>query len=159
MNGYEGRPLAASKAELIRSLQSLQAVHQFQIIFYNSQVTAFNPSPSQPPQLMFATEQNKALAAQFIRNVPADNGTRHMEPLRLALRLAPDVVFFLTDAGEPQLSPADLESLRRLNVGTVINAIEFGTGPDPGGDNFLARLARQNDGQHVYVDVTRLPGR
>jgi hypothetical protein len=158
MNGFEGRPLAASKAELIKSLQALQAIHQFQIIFYNAQVTAFNPSPSQPPKVMFATEQNKALAAQFVRNVPAYNGTRHMEPLRLALRLAPDVIFFLTDAGEPQLSAADLESLQRLNSGTVIHAIEFGAGPDPGGDNFLARLARQNDGQHVYVDVTRLPG-
>lgn len=159
MNGFEGRPLAASKAELIKSLQSLQATHQFQIIFYNSQVTAFTPSPSQPPQLMFATEQNKALAAQFVRNVPAANGTKHMEPLRLALRLAPDVIFFLTDAGEPQLSAGDLESLRRLNAGTVINAIEFGVGPDPGGYDFLAQLARENDGQHVYVDVTRLPGR
>ena len=158
MNGYEGRPLAASKAELIRSLQSLQPIHQFQIIFYNAQVTAFNPSPSQPPQLMFATEANKALAAQFVGQVPAWNGTRHMDPLRLALRLAPDVIFFLTDAGEPQLSAADLEDLRRLNTGTVINAIEFGAGPDPGGENFLVGLARQNNGQHVYVDVTRLPG-
>jgi hypothetical protein len=158
MNGFEGRPLAASKAELTKSLQSLQAIHQFQIIFYNAQVTAFNPSPSQPPKVMFATEQNKTLAAQFVRHVPAYNGTRHMEPLRLALRLAPDVIFFLTDAGEPQLSAADLESLQRLNSGTVIHTIEFGAGPDPGGDNFLARLARQNDGQHVYVDVTRLPG-
>lgn len=158
MNGFERRPLAASKAELIKSLQALQPIHQFQIIFYNAQVTAFNPSPSQPPKVMFATEQNKALAAQFVRNVPAYNGTQHMAPLRLALRLAPDVVFFLTDAGEPRLSAADLESLRRLNSGTVIHTIEFGAGPDPGGDNFLARLARQNDGQHVYVDVTRLPG-
>ncbi len=159
MNGYQGRPLAASKAELIKSLQSLQAIHQFQIIFYNAEVTAFNPSPSQPPQVMFATEQNKALAADFVRQVPAFNGTRHMVPLQLALRLAPDVIFFLTDAGEPQLSTVDLESLRRLNTGTVINAIEFGAGPDPGGDNFLVRLARQNNGQHVYVDVTRLPNR
>lgn len=157
MNAYQGRPLAASKAELIKSLQSLQPIHQFQIIFYNEQTTVFNPSGGQPAQLMFATESNKALAADFVRRVPAFDGTRHLNALRLALRLAPDVIFFLTDAGEPQLSAADLEDLRRLNAGTVINAIEFGTGPDPGGDNFLLRLARQNDGQHVYVDVTQLP--
>jgi hypothetical protein len=67
------------------------------------------------------------------------------------------VVFFLTDAAEPELSPAELEELRRINAGTVINTIEFGAGPALGGDNFLKKLARQNDGQHVYVDVTRLP--
>jgi len=157
MNDYRGRPLAASKVELIKSLQSLRPIHQFQIIFYNEQATVFNPNPSQPPQLLFATESNKELAADFIRQVPAFDGTRHLNALRLALRLAPDVIFFLTDAGEPQLSSADLEDLRELNAGTVINAIEFGTGPDPGGDNFLVRLARQNDGQHAYVDVTALP--
>ena len=159
MNDYQRRPLAASRAELVKSLQSLQPTHQFQILFYNSGVTAFNPSRAQRPQLMFATEQNKKLAAQFVEQVPASNGTQHMAPLRLALRLAPDVIFFLTDAGEPQLTASELESLRRLNAGTVINAIEFGIGPDPGGDNFLVRLARQSGGQHVYIDVTRLPAR
>lgn len=157
MNGFEGRPLAASKAELIKSLQALQPTHQFQIIFYNTEVTAFNPSSSPSAGVIFATDQNKALAAQFVRQVPASGGTRHTRPLSLALRLAPDVIFFLTDAGEPELRAADLQSLRKLNSGTVIHAIEFGAGPNPGGDNFLARLARQNDGQHVYVDVTRLP--
>jgi hypothetical protein len=157
MNDHQGRPLAAAKAELIRSLQSLGPAHQFQIIFYNEQPIAFKLNPSQPPQLVFATESNKALAADFVRQVHAFDGTRHLDALRLALRLAPDVVFFLTDAGEPQLSVAGLETFRQLNAGTVINAIEFGVGPDPGGDNFLVRLARQNDGQHVYVDVTRLP--
>jgi hypothetical protein len=157
MNGFEGRPLAASKAELIKSLGALQATHQFHIIFYNTEVTAFHPSASQSPGVIFATDQNKALAAQFVRQVPASGGTRHVKPLSLALRLAPDVIFFLTDAGEPELSAADLQSLRRLNAGTVIHAIEFGAGPNPGGENFLTRLARQNEGQHVYVDVTTLP--
>jgi len=157
MNGFEGRPLAACKAELIKSLQALQPTHQFQIIFYNTEVTAFNPSLSQTPGVIFATDQNKALAAQFVRQMTASGGTRHMRPLSLALRLAPDVIFFLTDAGEPEMSAADLQSLRKLNSGTVVHAIEFGAGPNPGGDNFLARLARQNDGQHIYVDVTRLP--
>lgn len=157
MNGFEGRPLAASKAELIRSLQALQPTHQFHIIFYNTEVTAFNPSASPSPGVIFATDQNKALAAQFVRQVPASGGTRHMRPLSLALRLAPDVIFFLTDAGEPELSNAELQSLRKLNSGSVVHAIEFGAGPNPGGDNFLARLARQNDGQHVYVDVSQLP--
>ena len=155
MAGFEGRPLAASKAELIKSLQALEPTHQFQIIFYNHEVTAFRPSQSSG--VTFATEQNKELATQFVRQMTATGGTRHMRPLTLALRSAPDVIFFLTDAGEPEMRATDLQTLRRLNSGTVIHAIEFGVGPSLGDDNFLVRLARQNDGQHVYVDVSRLP--
>jgi hypothetical protein len=39
----------------------------------------------------------------------------------------------------------------------VINTIEFGVGPALDRDNFMKRLARQNAGRHVYVDVTQLP--
>jgi hypothetical protein len=157
MSGYQGRPLAAAKAELIKSLQSLTATNQFQIIFYNNQVAAFNPNPEQSARLMFADDKTKDMAERFIRGMPAAGGTEHMVPLQLALRMSPDVIFFLTDAAEPKLSANQLERLRRLNSGTVIHAIEFGAGPFPGGDNFLMRLARQNDGRHTYVDVTRLP--
>jgi hypothetical protein len=157
MNGYQGRPLAAAKAELIRSLNGLQPIHQFQIIFYNTQISVFNPLAPQAPRVMFADEKTKAAAEAYIRGIRASGGTRHMEPLRLALRLAPDVIFFLTDAADPQLTEDELRDLRRLNAGTVIHAIEFGAGPRMGGDNFLLKLARENDGRHVYVDVTRLP--
>jgi hypothetical protein len=83
-----------------------------------------------------------------------------MEPLKLALALQPDVIFLLTDAEEPSLNSSELAAIRRQNrAGTSINAIEFGSGPFRGGENFLVRLARQNSGKHVYVDVTRLAAR
>ncbi len=159
MNGYEGRPLAAAKAELVNSIKLLKATSQFQIIFYNNEVTAFQPNPGQQPRLMFADDGTKALAERFVRQLPALGSTEHMKPLQLALRLAPDVIFFLTDAADPQLSARQLDQLRRMNAGTVIHTIEFGPGPFAGGDNFLMKLARQNNGRHTYVDVTRLPGR
>ena len=159
MSGFQGRPLAAAKSELMKSLQSLTSTNQFQIIFYNNRVSVFNPYDPQQPRLMFGDDGNKAMAEQFVRQIMASGGTSHMEPLRLALRLAPDVIFFLTDAADPQLSPGQLRELNRLNSGTVVNTIEFGSGPFPGGDNFLQKLARQNDGQHVYVDVAKLPFR
>jgi hypothetical protein len=159
MNGFQGRPLAAAKAELIQSIRMLASTQQFQVIFYNHDVTVFNPNPSLAPRLMFADDGTKDLAEQFIRALPATGGTEHIEALRRALLLGPDVIFFLTDAEDPQLTARQLEQLRRLNRGSVIHAIEFGTGPPSGGDNFLMRLARQNNGQHTYVDVTRLPAR
>jgi von Willebrand factor type A domain len=159
MSDFEGRPLAAAKAELLKSLQVLRATNQFQIIFYNHELAPFNPYHPQPPRLMFGDERTKEQAEQFVRQIRANGGTRHVEPLKLALRLAPDVVFFLTDAAEPELTAQQLEEIARLNRGTVIQAIEFGVGPAAGRDNFMMKLARQSGGRYVYVDVTQLPNR
>jgi len=154
MGGSGNSPFNAAKAQLIASLADLEDIHQFQIIFYNEDFQIFNPS-GQPGRLAFATEQNKELARRFIGGVIADGATQHEGPLRAAMRLGPDVIFFLTDADEPELSAARLAALRRLNSGNAsINCIEFGQGPKIGGENFLQRLAAQNGGQYVYMDVS-----
>jgi hypothetical protein len=74
----------------------------------------------------------------------------------MAIRLQPDVIFFLTDADEPKLSPNQLARLHRAAAGISINAIEFGFGPQADRDNFLVQLAQQNDGRHVYVDISKV---
>lgn len=152
----EGTPLAAAKEQLIGSLESLDKVHQFQIIFYNQRPFVMQLDPGQPPGMEFANDAGKKRAESFIGSILADGGTRHMEALELALRLKPDVIFFLTDAEDPVLSAADLARIRRLNSGTSINAIEFGTGPSDGSLNFLKRLADQNHGNYGYVDISKL---
>ena len=157
MQGFQGRPMAASRAELLNSLQGLASIHQFQIVFYNDRTSVFSPFPGQRPQLMFGTKENKGLAAEFVRNVLPAGSTRHMEALLQALGMQPDVIFFLTDAAEPQLTPGELAEIKARNrANAVINSIEFGSGPFQGGNNFLVKLANQNGGKHVYVDVTRL---
>jgi hypothetical protein len=157
MSGFEGRPLAAAKRELATSLRSLESTHQFQIIFYNNRPSVFNPFAPQPPRMVFGEDKNKRLAEDYIRNMTADGGTDHMLAINLALGLAPDVVFYLTDADDPQLTAADLAHIERRNRGIVFNTIEFGAGPQRSSNNFLVRLARQTGGQHAYVDVTQLP--
>jgi hypothetical protein len=158
-DGYQGRPLAAEKRELIASLKDLDDIHQFQIVFYNEQPTVFNPDAPQPPKMLFGEASTKRLAQNFVRGIIAAGGTRHVAALRLALNMRPDVVFFLTDAGDPVMTANELEDIRQRNMraGATINVIEFGAGPNPGSQNFLVRLAQQNSGQYVYVDVTRLP--
>jgi hypothetical protein len=157
MSGFEGRPLRAAKRELVASLQSLRGVHQFQIIFYNQNPALMTLSRGQAPKLFFADDEGKQLAENFVRGVVADGGTRHLEALKLALQMRPDVIFFLTDADEPRLTNSELAQIRQLNHGTVINAVEYGAGPSFGERTFLQQLAEQNDGQHRYVDVTELP--
>lgn len=158
MSGHGGKPLAAAKAELIKSLAALQSVHQFQIVFYNQRPHVFNPFPDRAAQMIFGTERDKEAAIDFVRRVVADGSTEHMQALKMAVNLGPDVIFFLTDAAEPKLTESDFKLISRWNrANASINTIEFGAGPFRGGENFLVRLAEQNNGRHVYVDVTRLP--
>jgi hypothetical protein len=158
MDGHGGAPLRAAKAELMASLRDLGSAQQFQIIFYNEQPHAFT-LPGAPGRLVFGSDQNKRLAERFVGGVTADGATRHEDALMMALRLVPDVIFFLTDADEPRLSVKQLAEISRRNRGSAIHTIEFGYGVQVDRDNFLARLAQQNGGRHVYVDVSDLIGR
>jgi hypothetical protein len=154
MSGSGRNSLRAVKTELAESLKNLDTVHQFQIIFYNERPTIFNPTGT-PGRLAFATEANKQRATRFIDSITAEGGTDHEEALKLAIRLRPDVIFFLTDADEPKLTSAQLEKIRHLAAGIVINVIEFGPGPKPAQESFLTVLARQNGGGYAYVDISR----
>ena len=84
----------------------------------------------------------------------ATGSTRHLPALKMALALRPDVIFFLTDADEPQLTDDELRQVQRWNQATAINAIEFGFGPQSRRVTFLVRLAQENGGQHAYVDIS-----
>lgn len=153
MGGSGRTSLAAVKQELVKSLENLDTVHQFQIIFYNDRPLPFNPS-GVPGRLAFATEANKQRVLHFLDTVVADGGTDHEEALRAACGMRPDVIFLLTDGDEPRLTAEQLAKIERWSAGIQINTIEFGPGPKPAGDSFLVRLARQSGGNYVYVDTT-----
>ncbi len=156
MTDLDGLPMRAAKSHLVASLVTLDDVHQFQIIFYNDRLTFFNPRAPLPPGLLFASEGVKRQAVSFVRDIAADGGTNHIDALNRGIALQPDVIFFLTDADDPQLSSADLSEIRRRNKGTIINTVEFGAGAEPKTERTLANLARENGGQYVYVDVLNL---
>jgi hypothetical protein len=152
MEGYQARPLLAAKQELLQSLASLGDNHQFQIIFYNDSVRPFNPDGLSA--MYFATEEKKREALNFVRSIRGDSGTDHLNALRFALRLSPDVVFLLTDA-EGGFTAAELRQVSGYNrSGAVINAIEFGE--RRGGDRSLATLARENGGQYIFKNIRTL---
>jgi len=149
--------MRSAKAALVSSLQSLAETQQFQIIFYNQTPRLLSPANGKSSVLMFATELNKTLARQQISGTEPDLGTAHIPALELALRLNPEVMFFLTDADQPQMTAQELSSIQKLNSGrTRIHAIEFGEGGEVDVENFLKKLARQNGGTYRYFDVKRL---
>lgn len=147
--------LQVAKSEVIASLQSLEPTQQFQVIFYNNNYREMSLR-NLPPSLWWATDIRKNQARQYISSIAADGGTMHMSALKKAISYSPEHIFFLTDADQPQLSAADLNEIKQTNRGrSTIHTIEFGRGGNLNVDNFLKKLARQNNGSYRYRDVTR----
>jgi hypothetical protein len=152
----DGAPLAAAKEQLLASLEGLDSVHQFQVIFFNHEVQAWDMTGGQR-RIPFATESNKELARRFVAGVVADGGTERKAPLLKALAWGPDAIFFLTDADDVMPAYDVAEAVERAQrSGTAIACIEFGAGPAPEGDSFLKQLAHDTGGDYVYVDTTML---
>lgn len=157
MNGFGGLPLRSAKRELIRSLNSLSPHQQFQIIFYNENVKPFQMAGS-PMQMVSGEPASLKRAERYIQSIRAFGGTEHKNALLMALRMSPDVIFFLTDANIPRLSRSELNVVqtRAERSGTTIHAIEFGSNPVGSPSSFLRELAAMNSGQYQYVDIGAL---
>ena len=151
----EGMPVRAAKAELIRSLDSLGDLHQFNIVFYSTDYQLWQPGRRLP----FATPTNKQNAVRFVESMTAAGNTNHYPPLEAAIAHRPDVIFFLTDGErKDDLSPLQLSTIERMNSrmgrGTQINVIQFGSGGlTDSPSKSLQQLADQNNGEYRYVNV------
>jgi Mg-chelatase subunit ChlD len=151
---HEAR-MKAAKNELLNSLKDLDQRQQFYIIFYNEAPRLFDPGISKG-RLVFATDDNKRRAEQFIAGVRPDGGTNHMAALTAALRLRPDVIFLLTDGeAKDDLSADELKRIDAINGGAaIINVVQFA--PEPRPSSSLVELAQANRGEQVFVDVNKL---
>ncbi|MDA7951801.1 MAG: hypothetical protein MPJ24_09980 [Pirellulaceae bacterium] len=154
--------MEAAKAELKKGLSQLEETHQFQIMFYNTETEVFDPkgltsTAGLSPTLVYATEANTQLAEKFIRRIQPLGATNHRQAIDRALAFGPDVIFFLTDGTEPQISSEALAQIRRDNrSAATINTIEFGVKAAPASRNFLVDLAEQNDGEYTYIQVSTI---
>ena len=157
MNVYASGPLRTAKRELLKSLESLNEYHQFQIVFYNESIYPLSSSKG-IGRMIFATDTDKQRATNFVQAVPGLGGTEHLPALKLGLSFAPDVLFFLTDAEDPSLSLGQLAELqqRAERSLTTIHAIQFNVGPAVGDGGWIRALAEMNRGTYKYVDVSDL---
>lgn len=152
MNAYEAAPLRNAKRELLKSLESLNEYNQFQIVFYNDSLSPLSG------KMIFATDTNKRRATGFVRGMPGDGGTAHLPALKQALAMAPEVLFFLTDADDPRLTLPQLDDIQRRAelTRTTIHAIQFNVGPATNDGGWIRNLAVMNRGTFKYVDVTSI---
>lgn len=157
MLGHGGAPLRRAKSELLESLQSLGPVHQFQIVFYNDSPLPLGGLSGGAPKLFNGDDRSKETAMRFVRDISADGGTQHVDALRMALNLGPDVIFFLTDA-DSSPSARELDSLlsRASRGSTTVHAIQFGSGPSRNDGGWIRLLSEGTGGKFRYIDVTEL---
>jgi hypothetical protein len=157
MNGYGSAPLRAAKSELKRSIESLTDAQQFQIIFYNDEAKPFVPAGS-GLSLLVGEKSMLRRASSYVDAIKAFGGTEHFDALKMALRMGPDVIFFLTDARVPRLNASQFAEVKRLaeRSGASIHTIEFGPEAAAPGDSFLRELAADNRGEYRYIPLEQL---
>jgi hypothetical protein len=156
---YSHNAMGAAKNELLKSLRTLNRLQQFQVVFYNTEQKWLKAPGKVDFRFFSADEKTLRLASEFIGEIDPDGGTQHVTAIQLALRLHPDVIFFLTDGGKPGLSSSDLEELKRTNDRhSRIHCVQFSSADDPdaaAAADFLQKLAAQSDGEYVCRDVSR----
>ena len=143
--------IAAAERELIAALDRLEDSLRFQIIAYHHKPTYFDPAA-----MSRATREQKDKVPEFFDTLAAFGGTDHEMALLAALRFSPDVVFLLTDGGDPELGESQIDRIvGRAGRRTVIHCIRFGSGPLRESDDFLRRLALAGGGSYGYVDMSK----
>ena len=150
--------LDRAKRELMASLGLLSPDASFGVVFYDLRANLFS-DPTGRPGLMSATAANKERARTLLGEVVPFGGTDHMNALRTAISIRPEVIFFLSDGD--MLSDRDAADLRPEIGRTRIHAIELGLGANLSRVSALRTLAVGSGGTYRYIDTRKFapPGR
>lgn len=147
--------LTVAKNELMRSLRPLPPEARVAVIFYNQVPKRIVVSGSE--NLVPATESNKAQIETQLERLLPEGGTDHMEALRIALAMKPEVIFFLTDAD--LMTYSDVNKLVQDDLGVRIQTIHFSPGRALPGQSPLKRLAAATGGAYRHIDVNEFGGK
>jgi hypothetical protein len=143
--------LSAAERELVIALRDLRPEHRFQVIAYHDECLYLNRR-----ELLPATDENKRAVSGHLSGLAPLGGTRHEMAISSALRHSPDVIFLFTDGGDPGMTESQIRRVTELASGrTAIHCIAFGWRERREETLFLDRLARENRGTSVYVDLAR----
>jgi hypothetical protein len=146
--------LAIAKRELNASLEQLPPNAEFQIVLYDLDAQPLEIHGQRG--LLKASQENKLRAFQLLEIVRPEGGTDHVKGLKRGLLLAPDVIYYLTDADElrPQ-QVVELTSLNQRGSNARIHCIELSSTQLGQSDTPMRRLARQNRGEYRGIDLAR----
>jgi von Willebrand factor type A domain-containing protein len=135
--------------ELTAHLDTLSPAQTFQVVAYNQSVAYVYGR-----DLLPASEENRHKLVRFVSDLAAFGQTDHTRGLLAALKLNPEVIFLFTDGGDPQPDNGQIRVVREAASGkTSIHCLHFGRGRAGEPARFLQRLAADNRGRYVYIDV------
>jgi hypothetical protein len=129
------------KIELVNSIGQMSQDSQFFVIFFNDQAI---PMPADG--LVNATLDNQMRCLKWVATARTGGQTNPRDALMIALRLNPDVIYFLTD-GEFEFNVVkQVKTANKLK--TPIYTFCFS---DRSGEKFLKQIATQNYGKYHFV--------
>lgn len=145
-----GRRMDHVLSELHRSVSDLRDDQTFFLVFFSSKTFPMM-WPRSERRLVRATQYNKRRVLDWARQVVPDQITRPQSALRMALKLKPQLLFFLTD-GEIPVSTTEIAQQHRSRV-TRIHSIEIRDNVGVEESNpLLAELAEIGGGTYRIVN-------
>jgi len=142
----EGSRFARAVEELNRAIGQLRIKQRFFVIFYNDEAIPLF-SPRSRSHMYLATKKNRRRATKWIGLQQAGGGTEPEDAIHQALRLKPDVIFFLSDGEVPRTTRTIATEFNHF--GTIINTIAF---QFRGGEAILKGIAEDNQGNYRFVE-------
>lgn len=135
-------------AELKRSISSLRRSQKFHVIFFSGE-----PLEAPPGRLVNAVDAHKRQLFDFLGTIEPKGSTKPERPMRMALALQPDIVYFLSDG---VFDPSLIQKLDEWNKQrkTRIFTIAY---LDQSGREMLEIIARDHNGEFKYVTEDDLP--
>ena len=130
------------KVELIKSILELPPESQFFVIFFADEMLAMPAESLQP-----ATPQSKDHYLRWVAQVdPGGGPTDPLEAMATAIKLQPDIIYFLTDGEFKKGVNLKLRSIKLPR--TTIHTFAFG---ETLGEELLKDVAQRNGGEYKFV--------
>lgn len=137
-----------AKIELLASLEKLPADAYFGVILYNQNIKQFSIDGSF--KLAKANQFNKQQLQKDLEVINPEGGTDHIEALRIALGMKPDIIYFLSDAD--LMTYSDVSHILSTKPQSKIHALHLSPGPDINGPTPLKKLASSTGGIYKHLD-------
>jgi hypothetical protein len=141
----EGHRFDRAVEELIRSLNLLQPTQKFFIFFYNG--VTYPMFDQRNAKLLAATTGNRSKATKWIKGFHPEGDTAPEDALEKALKLKPQVIYFLTDGEIPNTTRSTAARCNKEHK-TVIHTIAF---EYEGGAEQLRGIAVDSKGKYRFV--------
>lgn len=133
------------KIEMLRTIAEMDGSRQFFIVFFNNEAL---PMPA--GSLQYATPHHKQRYLEWMARIPALGETDPREALGLALRLSPQVIYFLTDGRFTYRAEQELLGLRQTR--SRIHTFVFGESEDlEEAAALMQKIAENNGGEYHFI--------